>query len=187
MMFNTYFQLGIQHITDLKGLDHIIFLLALIATFQVKSTKTILFLVTSFTIGHFVTLALAAMDLIVFDPELIEKLIAITIFVTAIQNLIIKKQDQKILIFKYVEALFFGLIHGMGFSGFFKSLLGKENDILMPLLYFNLGIEAGQILILAISFLLIVILENSGVVKSKDRNIFLSGGAIFSAFLLFFR
>lgn len=185
-MFSTYFQLGIQHITDLKGLDHIIFLLALIATVPAKSIKTILFLVTSFTIGHSVTLALAALDLIVFDAELIEKLIAITILVTAVQNLIIKKLDRNILIFKYVEALFFGLIHGMGFSGFFKSLLGQENDILMPLLYFNLGIELGQILILAISFVLIVILENSGTVKPKDRNIFLSGGAIFSALLLLF-
>ena len=153
-MFQTYLELGFDHISDLKGYDHILFIVALCAAFTLGEWKQILILVTAFTIGHSVTLALASLDIIRLPAQLIEVLIPITILVTAVLNVYKKPAATHSWKTSYFLPLFFGLIHGMGFSNFFKSLLGREADILVPLLAFNIGVEIGQIGIVA-AFLLL--------------------------------
>lgn len=162
--FQLYFGLGKDHILDISnGYDHVLFVMALCAVYVVYDWKKILVLVTAFTIGHSVTLALATLKIITVKSDLIEFLIPLTILVTAILNLF-SKEDQlyskkKTIHLNYWLALFFGLIHGMGFSNYLRSLLGKEQNIFTPLFSFNLGLEVGQIIIVAIfmasSFILV--------------------------------
>lgn len=145
-----YFEMGYEHILDIAGYDHILFVIALCALYQIQDWKKILILVTAFTIGHSITLALSTLDLINYRTDIIEFLIPVTIFITAFSNLV-KKHGSAPAKFSsnYFFALFFGLIHGLGFSNYLKSLLGKEENILTPLLAFNLGLELGQIIIVA--------------------------------------
>mgnify|MGYP000104803231 CR=1 FL=1 len=158
--FLIYLRLGFTHIIDWGGTDHILFILALALRYTWKDGKQLLILVTAFTIGHSITLALSTMDWIRISPTVIELLIPITILLTAFVNFGVKSfrfESKYPLI--YFFALFFGLIHGMGFSYYLKSLLGKEDFIFGPLLAFNLGLELGQllvvILILIISFIFV--------------------------------
>ena len=148
-MFKVYLQLGFEHIADLNGYDHILFIIALCAVFSIADWKKILILVTAFTIGHSVTLALSALKIINVSAYLVELLIPVTIFLTALQNFWYKPSETKKWHINYFLALFFGLIHGMGFSNYFRSLLGKEADILLPLFSFNVGVEIGQLCIVA--------------------------------------
>lgn len=146
--FGTYFQLGYEHILDVQGYDHILFIIALCAIYQIQEWKKVLILVTAFTIGHSITLALSTLEIVNFRSELIEFLIPVTIFITAFTNLLKKSgKTPARLSSNYFFALFFGLIHGLGFSNYLKSLLGREESIFTPLLAFNLGLELGQILI----------------------------------------
>ncbi|KYG77921.1 MULTISPECIES: HupE/UreJ family protein [Roseivirga] len=146
--FSTYFQLGYEHILDVQGYDHILFVIALCAIYQAQDWKKILILVTAFTIGHSITLALSTLNLVNFRTDIIEFLIPVTIFITAFSNLV-KKHGSGPAKFSsnYFYALFFGLIHGLGFSNYLKSLLGREENIFTPLLAFNLGLELGQLII----------------------------------------
>lgn len=164
--FQLYFLLGKDHILDYRnGYDHILFVLALCAVYVVRDWKKILILVTAFTIGHSITLALSTLNLISVNVTLIEFLIPLTIFITAVANLF-KKEDNlshRKVQANYFFALFFGLIHGMGFSNYLKSLLGKDQSIVSQLFAFNLGLEFGQIVIvaifLAVSFIVIDLLH----------------------------
>ncbi|GAB4000993.1 HupE/UreJ family protein [Spirosoma daeguense] len=171
--FLIYLQLGFDHITDPGGYDHVLFVIALCAVYTLRQWKQVLVLVTAFTIGHSITLALATLQLIHYKTEVIELLIPITILITAITNLFFQEPKSKSVSisqqsksrWRYGLALAFGLIHGMGFSNYLRSLLGKEANILEPLLAFNLGLELGQLLIvaliLALAFLVLEILNNS--------------------------
>ncbi|NOT75133.1 MAG: HupE/UreJ family protein [Cyclobacteriaceae bacterium] len=163
--FQLYFGLGRDHILDFtNGYDHILFVLALCAVYVAKDWKQILILITAFTIGHSITLALSTLDIISVNPSLIELLIPITIFITAFSNLFRKETalTQVRVQTNYVLALLFGLIHGMGFSNYLKALLGKDKSILTQLFAFNVGLEFGQIIIvgifLSISFIAIDLL-----------------------------
>jgi len=140
--------LGFRHIIDLNGSDHMLFILALVIRYLGSDWKKILILVTAFTIGHSITLALSTLNWIYFPMPLIELLIPLTILLTGISNFMVKdfSFSSKYHIIYYL-ALFFGLIHGLGFSNYLKSLLGKEESILLPLFSFNLGLELGQLLI----------------------------------------
>jgi len=155
--FQLYFGLGKDHILDyINGYDHILFVLALCAVYTVRDWKRILILVTAFTIGHSVTLALATLQLISVNTELIEFLIPITILVTCLSNLfssetLLSKRPVQI---NYFLALFFGLIHGMGFSNYLRVILGKASSIASPLFAFNVGLEFGQIIVVGIFLLL---------------------------------
>ena len=155
--FQLYFGLGKDHILDyINGYDHILFVLALCAVYTVHDWKRILILVTAFTIGHSVTLALATLQLISVNTELIEFLIPITILVTCLSNLfnsetLLSKRPVQI---NYFLALFFGLIHGMGFSNYLRVILGKASSIASPLFAFNVGLEFGQIIVVGIFLLL---------------------------------
>jgi len=153
-MFSMYLNLGIEHITDLNGYDHILFLTALAAVYLLKDWKKVLILVTAFTIGHTTTLALATLKVINIPTGLIEFLIPVTIFISAFSDFFYKENvnDRKLHHLKYALAMFFGLIHGLGFSNYLRELLGNEETIVKPLFAFNLGLEIGQIIIV-ISYL----------------------------------
>ncbi len=150
--FSLYFNLGLTHILDILGYDHILFVVALCALYMLRDWRKVLILITAFTIGHSITLALATLNIIRVNVSLIEFLIPVTIFITAVSNILRgqKSSSPSKVQLNYAYALFFGLIHGMGFSNYLRSLLGKEEDITAPLLAFNLGLELGQIVIVAI-------------------------------------
>ena len=183
-MFQTYLELGYDHISDLAAYDHIVFIIALCAVYTVYQWKEVLILVTAFTIGHSLTLALAALDIIVFNREVIEFLIPLTIFITALYNVARKEHSQKSVRFNYVLAMGFGLIHGMGFSSCFKALLGKEENIFQPLLAFNIGVELGQLMIVAIIMAVGYLGLQIAGIKQKSWNIFISGAAAGIALIL---
>ncbi|UXX80940.1 HupE/UreJ family protein [Reichenbachiella carrageenanivorans] len=147
--FQLYFSLGREHILDVNGYDHILFVIALSAVYLATDWKKVLVLVTAFTIGHSVTLAMVALDVFRVNSSVVEFLIPVTIFITAVCN--IWKRDQYISTdrsrLNYYFALFFGLIHGMGFSNYLKALLGKETSIVTQLFAFNIGLEVGQVII----------------------------------------
>jgi hypothetical protein len=185
--FALYFGLGRDHILDYKnGYDHILFVLALCAIYLVRDWKKILILVTAFTIGHSITLALATLQLISVKTELVEFLIPLTIFITSVSNLFRKEElgKGKRVQVNYVLALFFGLIHGMGFSNYLRAILGKDHGILSQLLAFNLGLEFGQIIVvgifLGISFLLVDLLK----VTRRDWKMVLSSAIAGVALIL---
>jgi len=159
-----YLHLGFKHIISWGAWDHILFVLVLTLRYQWTDWKKLMVLITAFTIGHSVTLALSTLNWIDFPSTIIEFLIPITILFTAIANFWVKSFEFKSkypLI--YFLALFFGLIHGLGFSTYLKSLLGMETSILGPLFTFNLGLELGQLLIvgliLIISFIFVSIIK----------------------------
>ncbi|HZI24952.1 MAG TPA: HupE/UreJ family protein [Chryseolinea sp.] len=151
--FQLYFGLGKSHILDYaNGYDHIIFVVALCALYLTREWKQILILVTAFTIGHSITLALSTLRIISVKAELIEFLIPLTIFITAVSNLF--KNENSLtgrgVQANYFLAGFFGLIHGLGFSSYLRSILGKDENIIGQLFAFNLGLEFGQLIIVAI-------------------------------------
>ncbi len=148
--FMLWFSTGFYHIVDLAAYDHILYLISLCILFNFKDWKQLLVLITGFTIGHSLTLAFSAMNLVNLDPSLVEIAIATTISITCIFNLKQLFQGSTYLTARYLSALGFGCIHGLGFSVLLKALLGKEVSILFPLFSFNLGIEAGQILIVIV-------------------------------------
>jgi cell division protein FtsW (lipid II flippase) len=186
--FRTYLQLGFEHISDLNGYDHILFIVALCAIYRLREWRKVAILVTAFTIGHSVTLALAALDIIPINAALIEFLIPVTIFITAIYNVLVPKFDQserqegtfgsKIRL-NYLFALIFGLIHGMGFSNFFRSMAmpGQENDFISQLFAFNIGVELGQLAIVAVILVAAYVAINILRIRQREWTLFVSGAA----------
>ncbi len=157
--FTFYFQLGWHHIISWDALDHILFVLAISAIYLLQDWKQVLVLVTAFTIGHSLTLALSVFDLIRVNDKLVEFLIPCTIVATAVFNIFQKEFSKRSLRFNYLLALFFGLIHGLGFANTIRFMLAKDQSIGWGLLAFNLGLEAGQIIIvlgiLIVSYLVV--------------------------------
>ena len=181
--FQIYFSLGYHHIADLRGIDHILFIAALCLRYQLIDWKKILLLVTAFTIGHSITLALSALNIVHYSSKWIEFLIPVTIVITAVSNVFVKKFTFKSKFpIIYFFALFFGLIHGLGFSNYLKSLLGKDQSIITQLFAFNIGLEAGQLLIVAIIMLISFILV--GIFKVNRREYLLFGSAAIFALAL---
>ncbi len=185
-IFGFYFSLGIQHILDIHGYDHILFIAAMTAVYGLKDWKHVIILATAFTIGHTTTLALATLNVINVPSAIIEFLIAFTIFVTGIAN-IFKTKDgfsKQLHTIKYLIAMFFGLIHGLGFSNYLKYLLGGEVSIVKPLFAFNVGLEIGQVLIITVVLLLNYILVSKAKVKQREWNLVISGMAMGIAAML---
>jgi hypothetical protein len=176
-----YLHLGYKHIIDINGADHILFILALMIRYCWNEWQKILILVTAFTIGHSITLALSTLNWISFPVAFIELLIPITILITALANLKMTSSEtpSKYPIIYYL-ALFFGLIQGLGFSNYLKMLLGKEESILGPLFSFNLGLELGQLLIvgllLIISFIFVDLFK-------VDRKRYVQAGSVIAIIL----
>jgi hypothetical protein len=180
--FQAYLQLGFEHIIDPNGYDHILFVIALCAIYTLRDWKKVLILVTAFTIGHSFTLVLATLQIVSFRPDVIELLIPFTILITAIVNMFhhIPKTTLVVTVEKssplrYPLALGFGLVHGLGFSSYLRSLLGGEASIFQPLLAFNIGLELGQIaivlVVLIIAFVIIELLR----IPKRSWNYIVSG------------
>lgn len=161
--------MGLFHVLDIKAYDHILFLIVLAVVFGFVDWKKVFWLVTLFTIGHSISLTLAAFEIIQIKVEIIEFLIPVTIFITGVTNIfnakkISKTKDSVNLFF----ALFFGLIHGLGFSNYFRAMIGKEDDKLVPLAEFALGIEAAQVIIVLLIVSFGYILQNVAKVAKRD-------------------
>lgn len=177
--FGLYFNLGWKHISDLKGLDHILFIAALCIRYQFSDWKKLLILITAFTIGHSITLALSVVNIIRYSTSWIEFLIPLTIVITAFSNLFVKKFAFKARYpFIYFMALFFGLVHGLGFSSYLKSILGRDENILAPLLAFNVGLEIGQLLIVAAILIVSLIFVTFLKFNRREYLLFISGGIL---------
>lgn len=177
--FQFYLTLGFEHISNLAGYDHILFLVALCAIYRMEQWRKILVLVTAFTIGHSATLLLASLDVVSIPSSIIKFLIPTTILLTALHNVISKQvgEQSSKMWRNYLMALFFGFIHGMDFSNYFKALIMNPSEITVPLLGFNLGIELGQLLvvffIVGTAFLVLNVIG----VKHHEWNLFISGAA----------
>jgi hypothetical protein len=155
--FWIYFQIGLKHVLDVDSYDHVLFLIALATPFSFKDWKRIVLLVSLFTIGHTMALLLSVFGIIAFKVSVIELLIPITILITAIYNLLTASKSNKNrgLNLIFFITLFFGIIHGLGFSNYFKSILGGSAvSKLLPLSEFALGIEAAQIVVVFIVLIL---------------------------------
>lgn len=184
--FFLYFDLGFDHILDFNGYDHMLFVVALCATYVMSDWKKLLVLVTAFTIGHSLTLALSTLRLVNFDSSVIEFLIPLTIFLTAFTNLF--RRDRPVygrkIQFSYFIALVFGLIHGLGFSNYLRALLGKDADIILQLFAFNVGLEIGQIIIVLIFMTIsFVVIDIFGVVR-RDWKMIISSAIAGMAVML---
>ena len=176
-VFQFYFSQGVHHITDLNGLDHMVFIITLCAVYKISQWRHLLILVTAFTIGHSITLALASLNIIPVNQKLVETLIPVTILLTSIYNITKKEIVTKKFQINYFLALIFGLIHGMGFSNFFRSMMMGISDesVVYPLFSFNLGIEVGQLIIVGVFLLLLIFFETFLTVKHRDWNLYISG------------
>ena len=157
-MFETYLKLGFDHILDPNAYDHILFVVSFSLLASLSSWKKLFWLVTAFTIGHSMTLAMSVLDVIKIPSNIVEFLIPITIILSCADNIF---QANKDLSFspRYILILIFGFIHGMGFSNFFKAILGKEESILVHLFSFNIGVELAQLCIVFLSVLIIQLLK----------------------------
>lgn len=174
--FGFYFQLGWQHIMSWDALDHLLFIFVLAAIYLLSDWKQVLILVTAFTIGHSITLVLSTLGTITLDSGWIEFLIPCTIIFTALTNLFQKTFTARSIRLNYWLALFFGLIHGLGFAQTLRFILAKDQQLGWALFGFNIGLEVGQILVvllvLCLAQLFIEILKTS----RRDWIVFISAG-----------
>jgi hypothetical protein len=167
--FILYFKMGLHHVLDFNAYDHVLFLIVLTVVFSFHQFKKVLWLVTLFTIGHSITLALSAFGILNVHMKLIEFLIPVTIFIAGAMNVFTAKKaaggKQNI---NLILALLFGFIHGLGFSNYFKMMIGKGENKVIPLLEFSLGIEAAQVIIVVGVLCIALILQNFFKVSKRD-------------------
>ncbi len=185
--FELYFGLGKDHILDYaNGYDHILFVVALCAIYILRDWKKILILVTAFTIGHSITLALATLEVVNVNSELIEFLIPVTILITAVSNLFRNEESVNAsnIHLNYILALVFGLVHGLGFSNYLREILGQNENLFTPLLAFNLGLEFGQVLIVAIFMAGAFIFVDLAGANRRDWKMVISSAIAGMAFIL---
>jgi HupE / UreJ protein len=164
--------LGFRHITDPAAVDHLLFLVALAAIYRGRDWRDALWVVTAFTVGHSITLALAASGTIGLSTPLIEFLIPLTIVVTGLENIAVRNRDAAHWNRRYRPLLAggFGLVHGAGFANYLQGLF--DGSIVVPLLGFNIGIELGQLLVLMAAALLLALLDR--IVASRVRTVLVS-------------
>ena len=181
--FLLYFKMGLYHVLDINAYDHILFLIVLAVVYQFKQWRKVFWLITLFTIGHSITLALSAYGVINVRADLVEFLIPLTIFITGAANVLtakkasVGKENQNLLF-----ALFFGLIHGLGFSNYFKMMIGKSSDKLLPLAEFALGIEVAQVIIVLVILVIGSLLQ--GILGVNRRDWILVSSSIVIGFAL---
>jgi hypothetical protein len=172
--FSFYFGIGWQHIMSWDALDHLLFIAALSAIYLLRDWKQVLILVTAFTIGHSLTLAMSVLDIIRFPSNWVEFLIPCTIVFTAASNLFQRSFTTRSIRINYLLALLFGLIHGMGFANTIRFMLAGDQNIAIPLLSFNLGLEAGQIAVVLILLLIAHLVVTVLKINRREWVIFLS-------------
>ena len=164
-----YIKMGLNHVLDFSAYDHILFLIVLAVVFKTKEWRKVLWLVTFFTIGHSLTLGLSAYGILKVPFDVVEFLIPLTIFITAVVNVLHTKEIASTS--NSINLLFsgvFGLIHGLGFSNYFRLMIGQEEDKLMPLIEFALGIEIAQIVVVVSILLFGYLLKNVFRVTNRD-------------------
>ncbi|AOC95114.1 MULTISPECIES: HupE/UreJ family protein [Flavobacterium] len=179
--FWIYFQIGLKHVLDINAYDHVLFLIALTVPYLFKDWKRIFLLVSLFTIGHTLALILSVYGIIAIKVNVVEFLIPITILITALYHLFTagktSKNDGVNLVF--FITLFFGIIHGLGFSNYFKTILGgSATSKLLPLGEFALGIEAAQLIVV------FVVLVISYIVQTVFRFSKRDWALVMSAFII---
>lgn len=177
-----YLRLGFTHIADVRAYDHILFVAALTASFGPRDWRRIAWLVTAFTLGHSLTLALATLDLVRLSSAVVEPAIALTIVLTAASAIHDQRRADAAPTWsawwrRYAIAGSFGLIHGLGFSGYLRALLGDEESLFGPLLAFNVGLEVGQLLIVGVVFSLGLAAERLLGWARRDWVLVVSGAA----------
>jgi len=181
--FIFYFKMGLFHVLDIRAYDHILFLIVLTVVYLFKQWTKVLWLITLFTIGHSITLALSAYNILNINSNLVEFLIPLTIFITGLMNVLtakkasVGKENQNLFF-----ALFFGLIHGLGFSNYFKIMIGKTSDKLVPLIEFAVGVEAAQIIIVLVILLIGTLVQSIFGVNRRDWILIISSIVIGFAF-----
>lgn len=180
--FQVFLRLGFEHIADVRGYDHILFIVALCAGYEPKHWRKLLILVTAFTVGHSITLALATLRIIAINDALVEFLIPVTIFITGVLNILSSSPEtngpaekRRTRTLRYFLALGFGLIHGMGFSNLLRALLGEEEGIALPLFAFNVGLELGQICIVSAVLIMTFLVVGLARMRRHDWVLVLSG------------
>ena len=168
-----------------------LFIAALCAIYHIRQWRPLLVLVTAFTVGHSITLALATLNVITINPDLVEFLIPVTILLTSIVNIVVLVRSKAGTTYekgewytKYGLALGFGLIHGLGFSNFLRAMLGAEDNLFLPLLSFNIGLEIGQIAILLGILLVSSVMTDVFKMVQRDWALVLSGGTAGAALLM---
>lgn len=179
--FWIYFKIGLNHVLDINGYDHVLFLIALTVPYAFKDWKRILLLVTLFTIGHTFALLLSVFNIVTVKATLVEFLIPITILITAFFNLFTagKSSKQESITFIGAITVFFGVIHGLGFSNYFKTILpGNPSEKVVPLLEFALGIEVAQILVVVAVLILSFIVQTLFRFNKRDFTLVMSAFVI---------
>jgi hypothetical protein len=159
--FSAFLRLGFHHITELSALDHLLFLVALVAPYRLRDWRHLLGVASAFTIGHSITLGLVVTDTIRLPPSLIEFLIPVTIVCAGVENLRHAGRRPSGLVRPALAACF-GLIHGAGFATFLREMF--TGSVVLPLFAFNVGIELGQITVLSLALLLL-----TGVDRAMER------------------
>ena len=152
--FVFYFKLGWQHIISINAFDHLFFIMALTSIYLLKDIKQVLLLITAFTIGHAISLSLSVLNVVKINSALVEFLIPISIIFTAEIQFVKSLQPKAPFRFKYVFALLFGLLHGLGFANTIRFIMAESQQIALPLFSFNVGLEVGQILIVLLMLLM---------------------------------
>lgn len=169
--FWLYFTLGLRHVLDINGYDHVLFLLALTVPYMFKDWRNVLVLVTVFTVGHTAALMLSVYGVVTIKAAFVEFLIPITILVTALYNIFSaskKAAKSSNINFLAITTLFFGIIHGLGFSNYFKMLMAGSGSKFAPLLEFALGIEAAQIIVVLFTLIVAFICQEFLRVQKRD-------------------
>jgi len=168
--FWIYLKLGFTHVLDVNAYDHVLYLIALVASYTFFQWKRVLWLVTIFTVGHTLSLVLAGYDILQVNMAWVEFLIPVSIILAAIYNLTIAGRrnqfNKKVLL--YIVTLFFGLVHGFGFSSYFQMLASKKDQILTMLIEFALGIELAQIIVVLFVLIISFIARRAFRVATRD-------------------
>lgn len=175
--FWIYFEIGVRHVLDLFAYDHVLFLIALTVPYSFKDWKRLLLLVSLFTVGHTMALLLSVFGVIIIKGNLVEFVIPITILIVAFFNLFTARKSSKNESISVVIliTLFFGIIHGLGFASYFKSLLGGSSQSkLLPLSEFALGIEAAQIIVVFVVLILSYIVQTFFRFSKRDWTLVMS-------------
>jgi hypothetical protein len=158
-----FVQLGVRHILNVEAVDHILFLVALAAIYRLRDWRSALYVVSAFTVGHSVTLALAVTNVLRFPGPVIEFLIPVTIVATAVENVVRGRRGATATNgggrLRAVLAGAFGLVHGAGFANYLRDVF--VDRVALPLFGFNVGIELGQLVVLLASFAALALVDRA--------------------------
>lgn len=175
--FWLYFNIGLKHVLNINAYDHVLFLIALTVPYAFKDWKRLLLLVSLFTLGHSLALLLSVYEIVLIKVNLVEFIIPITILIVALFNLFTagKNSKNESISLIAIVTLFFGIVHGLGFSNYFKTILpGNATDKLLPLSEFALGIETAQIIVVFVVLILSYIVQTVFRFSKRDWTLVMS-------------